>query len=170
MCPPSLLPCAAPHRETFKCNSVGWNLLCVWHPINKTARGGCVNCCHVFSPGIPINHPTNCNKLFADIKLWFWTGEYSSTLQQPPPHPPTHKTQSPLPRPNIYLQSYSPLFMYFSCPQHLSAWWWVNEMPSCLFITFLDKSQVLAHHRSRFPCSHRCLPYLPSLPLYRLLF
>lgn len=85
MFPPSLLPCAAPHWETFKCTSVGWNLLCVWHPINKKAREGCVNCCHVFSPGIPINHPTNCNKLFADIKLWFWTGEYSSTLQQPPP-------------------------------------------------------------------------------------
>lgn len=78
-------PLFAPHTERpADVLALAENPLWLWHPINNKPRESCVNCYHVFGPGIPINHRANCNKLWSDIKLWFRTGEYSSTLQLPP--------------------------------------------------------------------------------------
>lgn len=53
-----------------------------------------VNCSHAQGPENPINQLANCNKLCPDIKLWFHTNKYSSTVRA------AHKTPSwPFPNP-----------------------------------------------------------------------
>ena len=128
--PPSLLLDGATHREACRCTSYGWNLPPVRHPINKKPREGCVNCYHAFGHGIPINHPTNCNKLWADIKLWFRNRQIFINIAS---SPIKHSAGRFPGQTHIYHLT-PPLFMDLSCPQRLSAARWVNETPSCLFI------------------------------------
>lgn len=70
LCPSSLMPNGAAHQDACWCTCFLWNLL-LRHPINKKPRKSTVNCYLALRLTVSINHPTNCNKLWSDIKLWF---------------------------------------------------------------------------------------------------